>query len=199
MAESGSALARLDEELEAAGRVSVEFRDEMARLRGAMAGASGEAGALGRGIETGLRRALDGMARDGARLSDVLRGIGRQVSDSVFRAAARPVTQALGEAFAPGGLSGRVTAFARGGVLSGPVQFPMRGGTGLMGEAGPEAIMPLARGADGRLGVAASGGVGRPVNVVFNINTPDVAGFRRSQSQIVAQLGRVLARAERNG
>jgi phage-related minor tail protein len=71
------------------------------------------------------------------------------------------------------------------------------GGTGLMGEAGPEAIMPLARGADGKLGVQARGG-GGDVNVVMNVTTPDVAGFRRSQSQIAAQLGRVIGRGARN-
>lgn len=88
--------------------------------------------------------------------------------------------------------------FAKGGVVSQPTHFPMRGSTGLMGEAGPEAIMPLRRGADGRLGVAAAGGGSRPMNVTVNVTTPDVAGFQRSQSQIAAQLGRVLARGERN-
>ena len=73
----------------------------------------------------------------------------------------------------------------------------MRGGAGLMGEAGPEAIMPLRRGPDGKLGVAAAGG-GGGVHVTFNIQTPDVAGFQRSQSQIAAQMSRVLARGERN-
>ena len=66
-----------------------------------------------------------------------------------------------------------------------------------MGEAGPEAIMPLRRGPDGRLGVAAAGG-GAPVHVVMNITTPDVQGFQRSQTQIAAQMGRVLARGQRN-
>lgn len=77
----------------------------------------------------------------------------------------------------------------------------MRGGTtGLMGEAGPEAIMPLARGPDGRLGVRASGGgAARPVQVVMNISTPDVTSFHRSQSQIAARMGRVLAQGQRNG
>jgi phage-related minor tail protein len=86
--------------------------------------------------------------------------------------------------------------FATGGIVSGPVTFPMRGGMGLMGEAGPEAIMPLTRGADGRLGVASQGG--RSVNVVMNVNTPDVEGFGRSRSQIAAQVSRVLARGRRN-
>lgn len=80
--------------------------------------------------------------------------------------------------------------------MSGPVTFPMRGGTGLMGEAGPEAIMPLSRGPDGRLGVRAQGG--GAVSVVMNIQTPDVDGFRRSQGQIAAQLGRVIGRGGRN-
>jgi phage-related minor tail protein len=75
----------------------------------------------------------------------------------------------------------------------------MRNGTGLMGEAGPEAIMPLTRGADGRLGVRAEGGAARAVNVVINISTPDVAGFQRSQSQIAAQMNRLLAQGHRNG
>jgi len=102
--------------------------------------------------------------------------------------------------FADGGsfAQGRVMPFANGGVVSSPTTFPMRGGTGLMGEAGPEAIMPLQRTADGRLGVQAMGGGGGPVNVTMNITTPDVQGFRRSQSQIAAEMGRALARGRRN-
>ena len=86
--------------------------------------------------------------------------------------------------------------FARGGVVSGATTFPMRGGTGLMGEAGPEAIMPLTRGPDGSLGVRAQGS--GSVNVTMNISTPDVQGFQRSQAQIAAQVGRVLSRGQRN-
>lgn len=53
---------------------------------------------------------------------------------------------------------GRVIPFAAGGIVSRPTLFPMANGAGLMGEAGPEAIMPLRRGRDGKLGVAGSGG-----------------------------------------
>lgn len=70
---------------------------------------------------------------------------------------------------------GNIIPFARGGIVTRPVLFPMaNGGTGLMGEAGPEAVMPLRRGSDGRLGVAATrGGAsgGGNVNVVIN-NAP---------------------------
>lgn len=56
---------------------------------------------------------------------------------------------AKGGVFGPGGL----TPFARGGVVNSPTVFPFKNGTGLMGEAGPEAIMPLKRGRNGVLGV----------------------------------------------
>ena len=89
--------------------------------------------------------------------------------------------------FAKGGafLGGRVTAFAQGGVVDRPTTFPMRGGTGLMGEAGPEAIMPLARGADGRLGVR--GGGGSMVNVTMNITSPDA--FEDEAFEVVESSG----------
>ena len=101
------------------------------------------------------------------------------------------LANATGNAFS----QGRVMPFAKGGVVAQATTFPMRGGTGLMGEAGPEAIMPLARGADGRLGVRAGGG---SAPVTINITTPDVEGFRRSQSQIAAEMARLMGRGARN-
>lgn len=68
---------------------------------------------------------------------------------------------AKGNAF----VHGRLTPFAKGGIVSGPTVFPMRNGMGLMGEAGPEAVMPLARDSRGRLGVRGGGG-----NVYQTIN-----------------------------
>lgn len=66
-----------------------------------------------------------------------------------------PIGSANGNVFSGGSL----VPFAKGGVVAGPVMFPIKGGkTGLMGEAGPEAIMPLQRDGQGRLGVRAAGG-----------------------------------------
>lgn len=69
--------------------------------------------------------------------------------------------------FANGGVfqGGNVKAFAKGGVVDGPTMFPMKGATGLMGEAGPEAIIPLKRGRDGSLGV--QGGMTNAVSVTY--------------------------------
>lgn len=67
-----------------------------------------------------------------------------------------------------------------------------------MGEAGPEAILPLARGPDGRLGVAAGGGNGGAARVTVNITTPDAESFRRSRGQVAAQIARAVDRGRRD-
>lgn len=66
---------------------------------------------------------------------------------------------------------GVVQAFAMGGVVSRPTLFGMKSGLGLMGEAGPEAILPLKR-INGKLGVMAggAGGDGVTVNVSINVD-----------------------------
>lgn len=76
---------------------------------------------------------------------------------------------------------GRLMPFARGGIINRPSLFPMaNGGTGLAGEAGPEAIMPLTRSADGRLGV--SGGSQAPVvNVIIQNNSNEQASAGPAQ------------------
>lgn len=65
-----------------------------------------------------------------------------------------------------------IQAFAKGGmftnsIVDSPTLFKFAKGTGLMGEAGPEAIMPLTRDGSGNLGVRAQGG-GANVDVVVN-------------------------------
>lgn len=201
----------LEETLGGLESVTGAFRRELGGMQGSLKDAGREASGMSRTVSSSLRQAFDGVVFDGKRLSDTLAGLGRSISGNLLDQALAPVQKAVGSGiqsmlagmmpFKDGGAfsSGRVAAFARGGVVDGPTQFPMRGGVGLMGEAGPEAIMPLARGADGKLGVRAgpSGG-GGDVRVTMNISTPDVAGFQRSQTQVAAEMNRAIRRGRRN-
>lgn len=74
-----------------------------------------------------------------------------------------PLMNANGNVFE----GGMVQAFAAGGIVSSATMFPMKNGMGVMGEAGPEAIMPLTR-IGGKLGVMAQGGGGGS-NVQVNV------------------------------
>lgn len=84
------------------------------------------------------------------------------------------ILSGAGGLFAKGGVfaGGNVIPFARGGVVSRPTLFPMANGAGLMGEAGEEAVMPLRRGSNGRLGVEMHGGGSRVVVNVINNGAP---------------------------
>ncbi|QDY68926.1 phage tail tape measure protein [Qingshengfaniella alkalisoli] len=201
----------LEDSLGGAQEVALGFNVGLKDMKSAMSETSRQVGDVSNGISRGLRGAFDGLLYDGMKLSDALTRIGKSMVDAALTSAVNPVTQQVGQSlgdgieslisavlpFAKGSVfsEGRVMPFAHGGVVSSPTTFPMRGATGLMGEAGPEAIMPLTRGPDGRLGVQGAGR-SRPVNVVMNLSTPDVRSFQKSQSQIAAQMSRMLARGQ---
>ena len=155
-----------------------------------------------------LTSALQAATVGGKGLDSVLQGLGARISNIALSAGLKPLENMLSGAvgsltsgagslfaFADGGVPGRVTPFADGGVVSSPTFFPMGGDMGLMGEAGSEAILPLKRGADGSLGVAAGGGGGS--QIVFNVTATDAASFRRSEGQISAMLARSVGRGQR--
>lgn len=79
--------------------------------------------------------------------------------------------------------NGEVTAFAAGGIVNKPTLFPMANGMGLMGEAGPEAVMPLKRGKGGKLGVEASGAMGGSITVVNNVSVQNQGSGDQRQSR----------------
>ncbi|MBU2890789.1 phage tail tape measure protein [Celeribacter halophilus] len=206
-------VAQMESAIGGAEAMAAAFNQEMGRLQATVAETQREVSKLDSGISRGLKKAIDGLVFDGDTLADALKGLGESMLNAAYNVAISPVTSHVGSVlgtglegviqslmpFEKGGAfaQGKVMPFANGGVVSGPTYFPMRGGTGLMGEAGAEAIMPLTRGADGKLGVQALGG-SRPVNITMNITTPDVQGFQRSQSQVAAQLSRALGRGSRN-
>ena len=164
---------------------------------------------LGKQFSSTLITAFEGLAIKGRGLSEVMKGVTASLSRMVLQAAFKPLEQGIGQAltsalsggfgFAKGAAfqQGMPVPFAKGGVIASPTTFPLgNGGTGLAGEAGAEAILPLSRGSDGRLGVAARGG--GATNVTINIATSDVEGFRRSEAQVSAMLARAVALGQRN-
>lgn len=213
LGEFRSEAADLDRALQDATGMAQAFREEMRRINSTFSETGRSAAKLDKTLSRGVAQAIDGVVLDGMNLSQALGVVKQSMIDAAWKAAVKPVANHVGGAlsqgvsalfgdfspFAKGGSfsQGRVMPFANGGVVNGPVTFPMRGGTGLMGEAGPEAIMPLTRGADGKLGVRAAGG-GQPVTVVMNISTPDARSFERSQSQIAARMSQALSRGARN-
>lgn len=92
-----------------------------------------------------------------------------------------------------------LTGFANGGIINKPTMFAFANGGagqfGLMGEAGPEAIMPLRRGRDGRLGVEAAGG-GGAVSVVVNVDAQGTSV--QGDSAKGKEFGRVISEAVKN-
>ncbi|MGC1504850.1 MAG: phage tail tape measure protein [Sulfitobacter sp.] len=211
--ELGSHAEDLNATLATTGALVSGFDNELRRMSRALAATGKDIQTLEKGLSKGLRRAFDGVIFDGMKMSDALKTVAQSLANTTYNAAMKPVTDHFGGLISQGVGSlvqgilpfadgaafsqGKVMPFAQGGVVSGATSFPMRGGTGLMGEAGPEAIMPLARGPDGKLGVRGGGGNTGP-SVVMHITTPDVVGFQRSQSQIAAQMSRALSSGNRN-
>ncbi|GAA3855270.1 hypothetical protein AFIC_002071 [[Pseudomonas] carboxydohydrogena] len=149
----------------------------------------------------------------GKQFDDVLKSLALRLSSLSLNLALKPVQNSIAGGIenlfsgltgtgasastAVAAASGAVKPFASGGVIGTPTYFPlMQGGVGLAGEAGPEAIMPLRRGPDGRLGVAGAGGGVN--NVTIQIATPDPGSFRRSESYITGQIARAVARGQRS-
>ena len=116
----------------------------------------------------------------------------------------------LAGGFAKGGaFSNGVRRFATGGIVNGPTLFPFADGgamqMGLMGEAGPEAIMPLQRGADGSLGVRAAmggNGMGGSSSSVLNMSfeTSTINGVEYvSRDQLELAMAQTRRQASRDG
>ena len=180
----------------------VNVTADTAQFRNAIREVSNEANGFSRVISHAFRDAVAG----GKNFESVLSSLALKLAGLALDRALQPVTNAIGSSIdalfrsfglANGGVlaNGRVQAFAEGGVVSRPTLFPLARGLGLMGEAGPEAVLPLARGPDGTLGV--KGGGGTPVTVTFNVTATDADSFRKSEAQVTAMLARAVARGRR--
>jgi phage-related minor tail protein len=167
------------------------------------------AASLGRQFSSALVGAFDSIAIKGRNVGDVLKTLALRLSDIVLKAALKPLEQGFGNlvsgllsgglGFAKGGVvqQGMPVPFASGGVIQSPIAFPLAGGrVGVAGERGAEAIVPLSRGPDGRLGIAARGASG--MNVTFNVTAQDAESFLRSETQVAAMLSRAVSMGQRN-
>ncbi|MDD4984501.1 MAG: phage tail tape measure C-terminal domain-containing protein [Dehalococcoidales bacterium] len=108
--------------------------------------------------ETSFRDMIDSMINDLLRMM-----VYQNITKPLFGFVGGLFGSAHGNAFQ----NGNVIPFAKGGIVSQPTIFPMAQGAGLMGEAGPEAILPLTR-IGGDLGVKSTGG-GAVVNIYNNV------------------------------
>lgn len=159
-------------------------------LKGSLTTAADYAGALESSFESAFTSFVTGASSAREAASQLLGQLAQLFAQSAFRSLigngglfsglGNFLANANGNVFS----GGRVQAFANGGIVNGPTLFPMANGTGLMGEAGPEAVMPLTR-VGGKLGVRAVGGGG---GTVINIDA------RGAQEGVATQISRELDR-----
>ncbi len=173
-----------------------DFRDELGDVSVELERIGDLADGVARSISTAFRGALT----EGKSFRSVLSDIARAFADIALKAAIKPLGSLVGGLVenlftATNPALGGVTPFAKGGVIAAPSYFPLGRGMGLAGEAGPEAIMPLQRGPDGRLGVAVGGGAA--VHVTFNVTASDARSFAASEAEISAMLLRAVKRGAR--
>ena len=121
-------------------------------------------------------------------LADMARIAIRQAMLNLGKSIFPFLRNADGNAFAANG----VVPYRKGGVVNSPTYFKYGGSNlGIMGEAGPEAIMPLKRGRGGKLGVIAQGGGGANITVNVDASGSSVEGDESAGRQ----LGEVIASA----
>jgi len=172
------------------------FQNKIDEYKESLADFGGQTADAVIGAFKGMEDALTDFVMTGkANFADLAKSIISDITRIAIRQAIiKPLVGALfpgaksanGNVFAQNG----IVPFAKGGIVDRPMVFPFAKGIGLMGEAGPEAIMPLKRGPGGRLGVEATGG---GTSVVVNV---DASGSKVQGNQPdSAALGRAIGAA----
>jgi len=200
-AEAQAQLATFNETMRSSGGAAAKVDQEMAKLTETLDPfqelVKGVAGTIESELNSAFASVLDGTKTLGEALLDFASNVLAQVAQDLFaQQFSKPIAAGIAGIFAADGRvfnSAGVTAFAKGGVVGGPTIFPFANGVGLMGEAGPEAIMPLARGADGKLGVAAANGNSAPNVIINNYSGQDATASSDSAGNLVIEIGRAIA------
>lgn len=176
---------------------------------------------LGRGIDQSFDSFVDSVSRGEDALESLKKvafDVLKSIIDGVFQTSSggakgggigSAIASTIGSIFSSstggkGGASslfgsiGKIFGFAKGGVISGANMFPIGGNVGVMGEKGAEAIMPLTRGGDGKLGVAAHGGGGKQIVQNINITTGVEQTVRAEIIRMMPQLKEMAVSAVQN-
>jgi phage-related minor tail protein len=172
-----------------------EFPDSFSRQLGDVNVELKRVGDLADGVGRSLSGAFRGAIVDGKSLKGVLADVSSAFADIALRAALKPVgTLISGVVENLFAAADPASKFADGGVVNAPTYFPTSNGMALAGEAGPEAILPLSRGSDGKLGLAGAAGA---VTVNFNVTASDARSFAASEAELSAMLLRAVRRGTR--
>jgi lambda family phage tail tape measure protein len=183
-------------------RYTIDFDANTGPLEAKLVQLAGQANAFSSSISRAFKDAVVG----GKDFESVLSSLALKLAGLALDRAIQPLSNLFGglvdglfSAFglANGGVvaNGAIRPFAQGGVVTAPTLFPLARGLGLMGEAGAEAVLPLARGTDGALGVRTQAAA--PVVVNVSIATADAESFRKSEAQVTAMLARAVGRGRR--
>jgi phage-related minor tail protein len=175
-----------------ADHVPDSFRDELSDVSLELE----RIGDLADGVARTISKAFRGAIVEGHSLKGVLADIGRAFADIALRAAFKPVEGLISGAVESlfTAMNPAIAPFAKGGVIAAPSYFPLGRGLGVAGEHGAEAVLPLARGSDGRLGVASAG---QGVSVTMNVTASDARSFVGAEAEVSAMLLRAVRRGSR--
>lgn len=200
-AEAQVALASFNDTMRSSGTAAAKVDQEVAKLTETFDPfqkmVEGVAGTIESELNSAFASVLDGTKTLGGALLDFASNVLAKVAQDLFAEQfSKPIAAGIAGLFSAKGnvFNGAgVTPFANGGVVSGPTIFPFANGIGLMGEAGPEAIMPLARGADGKLGVSAANGNSAPNVIINNYSGQEATASSDSAGNLVVEIGRAIA------
>lgn len=160
---------------------------------------------MGKGVGGAFGRAFDDAILEGKKFSEVMIGLLKDIQAAIFKSMisqplANAISSGVSSFFSPSGVgatktvsvtpaaskhgnvfaNGSIVPFATGGIIGSPMMFPMAGGkTGLAGEAGKEAILPLTRTSGGDLGVKTTGAN----RTVVNVYAPPGSSVKQDSSQ----------------
>ncbi len=181
---SVAAAEQLEAEQFAAGAAIAEQLNQQDKLNDELTETDRLFGSIKDTVATGLANAIQGLIDGTKSLGESLRGILKQLGGMLLQFGMRTLVDELfpsakGNVFAQNG----IVPYAKGGYIGRPTMA-------LMGEAGPEAVLPLRRGRGGRLGVETSGAA---ANVTVNV---DASGSQvQGQGGNAKQLGQAIGAA----